>query len=83
MGRRAWSEMRSSSATTTQLATSEEPPYERNGVVRPVSGIRPVTPPMTTKTWSAMIVPRPTAISLPKPSREMSAMRSARSTIRP
>ena len=67
----------------TQFATSEEPPYDRNGVVRPVSGISPVTPPMTTKTWSAKIAARPVAISLPKPSRQTSAARSARSTIRP
>ena len=75
--------MRSSSATITQLATSDEPPYDRNGVVRPVSGISPVTPPMTTKTWSAKTLPRPVASSLPKPSRQISAVRSARSTIRP
>ena len=82
-GRRAWSEMRSSNAIRTQLATSDEPPYDRNGVVSPVSGISRVTPPMTTKTCSATTLPRPTAISLPKPSRQISEARSARSTIRP
>ena len=55
-GRRAWSEMRTSSAITAQLATRLEPPWDRNGVVRPVSGISLVTPPMTTKTWSAKTV---------------------------
>ena len=32
-----------------QLATSDEPPAARNGVVRPVSGMTRVTPPITTK----------------------------------
>src|SRR5690606_9641066 len=41
----AASEIRSSSAISSQLAISEEPPAERNGVVWPVSGIKPVTPP--------------------------------------
>ncbi len=83
IGRRAWSEIRSSRAMITQFATSDEPPYDRNGVVRPVSGISRVTPPMTTKTCSANTPPRPVATSLPKPSREISATRSARSQIRP
>ena len=52
-GRRALSLTRSSSAMTIQLATSEEPPADRNGVVRPVSGIRLVTPPTTMNTCSA------------------------------
>ena len=52
-GWRAWSLIRSSSATMIQLAISDEPPYDRNGVVSPVSGISLVTPPMTTKTCSA------------------------------
>ena len=43
------SESRSSSATMIQLATSDEPPAARNGVVRPVSGMTRVTPPMTMK----------------------------------
>ena len=65
----------------TQFATREEPPYDRNGVVRPVSGIRRVTPPMTTKTWRARTPARPVAISLPKPSRQTRAARRARSTM--
>ena len=54
-----------------------------NGVVSPVSGISLVTPPTTTKTWSANTTARPTAISLPNASRQTRAVRSARSTIRP
>ena len=82
-GRRAWSEIRESSAMITQLATSEEPPYDRKGVVRPVSGMSSVTPPMTTKTCRAKTPPRPQATSLPKPSRQIRAVRSARSTMMP
>ncbi len=37
----------------TQFATSDDPPYDRNGVVSPVSGISRVTPPITTNTWIA------------------------------
>ena len=33
-----------------QLATSDDPPAARNGVVRPVSGMTRVTPPMTMNT---------------------------------
>ena len=34
-----------------QLASRDEPPSDMNGVVRPVSGMTRVTPPMTTNTW--------------------------------
>ena len=54
---------------SVQLARSEEPPEDRNGMVRPVSGITRVTPPTTTKHWSASEKARPAASSLPKPSR--------------
>ena len=37
-----------------QLATSDEPPAARNGVVRPVSGMTRVTPPTTMNTCSAI-----------------------------
>src|SRR5690606_14690553 len=50
-GRRALSLMRRSRPMMIQLATSELPPAARNGVVRPVSGMRRVTPPMTMKHW--------------------------------
>ena len=40
--------MRRRIATISQFATSDEPPAARNGVVRPVSGMTRVTPPMTT-----------------------------------
>ena len=65
----------------TQFATRDDPPYDRNGVVSPVSGISRVTPPITTNTWIAKTTPSPVAISLPKPSRQTSAVRSERSTI--
>ena len=78
-GRRASSEIRSSSATMTQLATSDEPPYARNGVVRPVSGMIRVTPPTTTNVCSATMNARPPASSLPKPSRTPIAVRMPRS----
>src|SRR5690606_20875478 len=39
-------------ATMIQLATSDEPPAARKGVVRPVSGMTRVTPPTMMKTWS-------------------------------
>ena len=63
-----------------QLASSDEPPSDMNGVVRPVSGMTRVTPPMTTNTCSATEKARPKASSLPKPSRTPSAVRSPRST---
>ena len=50
---------RSSSAISAQLATSDDPPAERNGVVRPVSGMRLVTPPTTTKTCRPTTNARP------------------------
>ena len=61
--------MRSSSAISAQFDTNEEPPYERNGVVMPVSGIIRITPPTTTKTWTARETARPAASNLPKESR--------------
>src|SRR5690606_26203517 len=64
-GRRVWSLMRRSSATMIQFMMIEEPPAARNGAVRPVSGMRRMTPPATTKTWSANETDRPTASSLP------------------
>ena len=82
-GWRAWSLIRSSSATMIQLAISDEPPYDMNGVVRPVSGISLVTPPMTTNTCRAIAIARPTASSLPNGSRQTRAVRKPRSTIRP
>ena len=43
----------------TQLARSDEPPSDMNGVVRPVSGMTRVTPPMTMKSWKATEKVRP------------------------
>ena len=79
IGRRAWSEMRSSSAMITQFASRDEPPSDMKGVVRPVSGMTRVTPPMTMKSWKATEKDRPIASSLPKPSRTPSAVRMPRS----
>src|SRR5581483_11816832 len=79
-GRRVWSEIRSSSAIITQFMTKLDPPYARKGVVRPVSGMRRVTPPTITKTCSASETERPVASSLPKSSRQMIAVRRPRST---
>lgn len=47
-----------------QLVTTEEPPWARKGMAMPVSGMRPVTPPAMTNTWSATIEARPVASSL-------------------
>ena len=43
-GRRAVSLTRISRPISAQLATRDEPPWDRNGVVMPVSGIRPGHP---------------------------------------
>src|SRR6185312_1859210 len=47
-GLRAASEIRNSIATSSQFAINDEPPADMNGVVCPVSGISPVTPPTMT-----------------------------------
>ena len=78
IGRRAESEIRSSSATMIQFASNEEPPAARNGVVRPMSGINLVTPPMTTKHCSAIAKESPQASSFPKASRVPRAARKPR-----
>ena len=49
-GRRVWSLIRRRRAMTAQFMTTDEPPWAKNGVVRPVSGMSRVTPPMTTNT---------------------------------
>ena len=64
----------------TQLASRDEPPSDMKGVVRPVSGMTRVTPPMTMNSWKATEKVRPMASSLPKPSRTPSAVRMPRST---
>ena len=51
-----------------QLATSEDPPAARNGVVRPVTGMTRVTPPTMMNTCRAIVNARPVAKSLPKSS---------------
>jgi len=82
-GRLAVSLILSRMPINAQLASTEEPPYATKGSVIPVSGMRPMTPPATTKTWSAKAPDRPTASSLPNGSRAASAVRTPRSTISP
>src|SRR5690606_18443762 len=77
-GRRAASDSRISNATSTQFMTSDEPPSDRNGVVRPVSGISLVTPPRTMNTCRKNPAASPAASSLPNGSRISSAARSPR-----
>ncbi len=77
---RTESDRRSSSATMIQLATSDDPPAARNGVVRPVSGMTRVTPPMTTKTCSATTNESPTPSRRPKSSCPAKPMRNPRET---
>ena len=77
-GPRAVFEIMSSKPTMIQLASREEPPAARNGVVRPVKGISRVTPPITTKHCSAMAKERPQARSFPNASRVAKAARNPR-----
>ncbi len=79
-GRRAVSLIRMSRPIAIQLATSDEPPWERNGVVSPVSGISRLTPPTTTNTCSASTIERPAASSVPNASRQATAVRRPRWT---
>ncbi|CAM5732694.1 hypothetical protein SBADM41S_03678 [Streptomyces badius] len=44
-GLRAVSLIRIRMAISAQLASTDEPPYARNGIVIPLSGMRPITPP--------------------------------------
>src|SRR5207249_3738311 len=80
-GRRPASEILSRSATSIQLASSDEPPYDSHGVVMPVSGMRPETPPTMTKTCRPIENDRPPASSLPNESRTSSADRMPRRLI--
>ena len=82
-GRRAVSLSRASTAMRIQLATRLEPPWDRKGVVMPVSGMSRVTPPTITNTCSASMNDRPPASSFEYGSLIMSAVRIPRCTIRP
>src|SRR5204863_8515404 len=73
-------ETRSSRARSTKLATTEDPPYETNGRVIPVSGIRRRTPPTMMNVCSAKPKVRPAARSLEKPSSASSAIFIPRAT---
>src|SRR5690606_18257614 len=74
------SDRRRRRATMIQLATSEEPPAARNGVVSPVSGMTRVTPPMTMKTCSATTKLSPTPSRRPKSSCPENPIRRPRET---
>ena len=67
--------MRSSSASSTQLASSDEPPYDTNGSVTPVSGSRRITPAMMMNAWNPSRVVRPVASRRSKPLAVCWAMR--------
>src|SRR6201992_998670 len=82
-GLRAVSLSRISSPISIQLPSSEEPPWARNGVVIPVSGISRVTPPTTTNTGRASMKDRPPARILANGSLTASEVARPRCTIRP
>ena len=65
-----------------QFATRDEPPAASHGVVRPVSGMTLVTPPMTTNTCRAITNESPTPSSLPKSSCPAKPIRNPRDTSR-
>ncbi len=66
------------SARITKFATRLDPPYDTNGSVMPVSGISRVTPPTITNVWTATIVVRPVASSLPNASSRSTPTRRLR-----
>lgn len=72
--------IRTSSATITQLVTTEEPPWATNGRVIPVSGISASTPPATTKTCSPTSAASPIASNRPNGSRSAIPVRNPRDT---
>src|SRR6266511_311961 len=74
------SEIRRSSAMTTKLAISEEPPYDTNGSVTPVRGMRRVTPPRMTNVWMPMMLVRPAANSFGNGRSAWTAMRNPAAT---
>lgn len=57
---------------------SDEPPYEMNGSVMPVIGIRLATTAMFTHAWNTNQVVTPVATSAPIASGARSAMRTPR-----
>src|SRR5205085_4550367 len=71
------SEMRNSNARMTKLAINDDPPYETNGSVTPVSGITRVMPPMITKVCTPRLVARPAANSWVNGREAWIAMRNA------
>ena len=63
------SDSASSSPTTTAFASSDDPPYEMNGSVMPVSGISLRLPAAMMNAWTPMTSARPAASSARKSSR--------------
>ena len=61
----------------TKLATSDDPPYETNGSVTPVSGISRVTPPTITNVCTPRMVASPAANSFENGRRAWIAIRNA------
>ena len=82
-GLRTWCDTTISRPAMIQLQIIDEPPWDMNGVVRPVSGSSRVTPPMIANTCSANANARPAASSLPNGSRHCSAVRRPRATNSP
>src|SRR6185312_16014193 len=73
-------ETRSRPASSTKLATTDEPPYDTNGSVIPVNGITRSTPPTMMNVCSAKPNVRPAASSFEKPSSACSATFMPRAT---
>ena len=73
-------ETSSSPASSTKFATTDEPPYETNGSVMPVSGMRRRTPPTMMNVCSAKPNVRPAASSFENPSSACSAIFMPRAT---
>ena len=63
------------------MATRDDPPYETNGNVMPVSGMTRVTPPMMRNVWRPMIVAMPAANSFANGRTASTAMRNMLPTI--
>ena len=64
----------SSKPAATIVTNNDVPPAEKNGNVRPVTGNRPVTPPMLMMAWTPNQVAMPPASSIPNRSGAASAV---------
>ena len=72
-GSRAWRATLSSRPAAVIETNSDDPPAEKNGRVRPVTGISPVTPPRLTTAWTPNHAVMPPASSMPNRSGAASA----------